>query len=147
MTVHAGVRRVTVPAGRLTGRARRRVARAPRREPDDRWAAAFGQIAGYSFAVAAVTGVLLLPFFHPSMATVTYNGDYAVLDGLPVSRAFQSVLAISFDVRGGLLEAEPLADAAPERREAAAGGGKDEQTAWERPRPRRGGGPRSLPPN
>ena len=46
-----------------------------------------------------------------------------------------------------LLEAEPLADAAPERREAAAGGGKDEHGTADRPRPRRGGGPRSLPPN
>ena len=67
------------------------------------WAAVFGRIAAYSFVVAAVTGVLLLPFFRPSMATVAYHGDYTVLDGVPMSRAFQSVLAISFDVRGGLL--------------------------------------------
>jgi len=52
--------------------ARRRLVRdALRRDPDDRWAAAFGRIAGYSFAVAAVTGVLLLPCFRPSMAAVT----------------------------------------------------------------------------
>jgi len=36
-------------------------------DPDDRWAAAFGRIAGYSFLVALVTGILLLPFFSPSM--------------------------------------------------------------------------------
>jgi ubiquinol-cytochrome c reductase cytochrome b subunit len=74
-----------------------------RRDPDDRWAAVFGRIAGYSFAVAAVTGILLLPFFRPSMATVTYRGSYAPLDGVAVSRAFRSVLGITFNVRGGLL--------------------------------------------
>jgi ubiquinol-cytochrome c reductase cytochrome b subunit len=63
----------------------------------------FGRIAGSSFAVAVVTGVLLLPFFRPSMATVVYHGSYRKLDGVPVSRAYQSVLAVSFDVRGGLL--------------------------------------------
>ena len=65
--------------------------------------AVFGRIAGYSFAVAVVTGILLLPFFRPSMATVVYHGSYRLLDGVPVSQAYRSVLAISFDVRGGLL--------------------------------------------
>jgi len=63
----------------------------------------FGRIAGYSFAVAVVTGVLLLPFFRPSMAALVYHGSYRVLDGVTMSRAYQSVLATSFDVRGGLL--------------------------------------------
>ena len=73
------------------------------RDPQDRWAAVFGRIAGYSFAVAVVTGVLLLPFFRPSMATLVYHGSYRLLDGVTMSQAFRSVLAISFDVRGGLL--------------------------------------------
>src|SRR5881392_3353285 len=81
---------------------RRRVRDALRRAPGDRWAAAFGRIAGYSFAVAVVTGILLLPFFRPSMAALVYHGSYAKLDGLPMSQAYQSVLATSFDVRGGL---------------------------------------------
>ena len=63
----------------------------------------FGRIAGYSFAVAVVTGVLLLPFFRPSMATVVYHGPDRWLDGVTMSQAYRSVLAISFDVRGGLL--------------------------------------------
>src|ERR1700727_508044 len=71
--------------------------------PEARWAAAFGRIAGYSFAVAVVTGILLLPFFRPSMAPLTYRGSYRLLDGVPVSQAYQSVLRIRFDVRGGLL--------------------------------------------
>ena len=81
----------------------RLVFKALRRDPEDRWAAVFGRIAGYSFAVAAVTGVLLLPFFRPSMATLVYRGSYRPLDGVTMSQAYQSVLAISFDVRGGLL--------------------------------------------
>jgi len=88
---------------RLAAGTRRLVPGALRRDPQDRWAAVFGRIAGYSFAVAVVSGVLLLPFFRPSMATVVYHGSYRKLDGAPVSRAYQSVLATSFDVRGGLL--------------------------------------------
>jgi ubiquinol-cytochrome c reductase cytochrome b subunit len=37
------------------------------------------------------------------MAPVVYHGSYRKLDGLTVSRAYQSTLNISFDVRGGLL--------------------------------------------
>jgi ubiquinol-cytochrome c reductase cytochrome b subunit len=88
---------------RLAAGTRRLVPHALRRDPEDRWAAAFGRVAGYSFAVAVVSGVLLLPFFRPSMATVVYHGSYRLLDGAPMSRAYRSVLAISFDVRGGLL--------------------------------------------
>ena len=66
---------------RLAAGTRRLVPDALRRDPQDRWAAVFGRIAGYSFAVAVVSGVLLLPFFHPSMATVAYHGSYAKLDG------------------------------------------------------------------
>jgi ubiquinol-cytochrome c reductase cytochrome b subunit len=78
----------------------RRVLRA---DPDDRWASVFGRIAGYSFLVALVSGILLLPFFRPDMAPVVYHGSYRKLDGLTMSRAYQSALNISFDVRGGLL--------------------------------------------
>ena len=74
-----------------------------RRDPEDRWAAVFGRIAGYSFAVAVVTGVLLLPFFRPSMADLVYHGSYRLLDGVTISQVYQSVLATSFNVRGGLL--------------------------------------------
>jgi ubiquinol-cytochrome c reductase cytochrome b subunit len=82
---------------------RRLVPDALRRDPEDRWAAAFGRIAVYSFIVALISGVLLLPFFRPSMATLVYHGSYSKLDGAPMSQAYRSVLATSFDVRGGLL--------------------------------------------
>ena len=74
-----------------------------RADPDDRWAAVFGRIAVYSFVVALVSGILLLPFFQPSMTPVVYHGSYRKLDGLTMSRAYQSTLNISFDVRSGLL--------------------------------------------
>jgi quinol---cytochrome-c reductase cytochrome b subunit len=91
-------------AAKRPGAGGRRIVReALRRDPEDRWAAVFGRIAGYSFAVAVVTGILLLPFFRPSMSTVVYHGPYRLLDGVKMSQAYQSVLAISFDVRGGLL--------------------------------------------
>ena len=74
-----------------------------RHHPEDRWTAAFGRIAGYSFAVAAVAGVLLLPSFRPSMAPLTYRGSYRLLDGLTMSGAYESVLAVSLNAHGGLL--------------------------------------------
>jgi ubiquinol-cytochrome c reductase cytochrome b subunit len=97
---------MTTPAAQVTGRSpagEHPSAVADQRDPRDRWAAVFGRIAGYSFAVALVTGIPLLPFFRPSMVTLVYHGSYRLLDGATMSRAYQSVLAISFDVRGGLL--------------------------------------------
>ena len=99
--------RPRVPGGpavkRLAAGTRRLVPVALRRDPQDRWAAAFGRIAGYSFAVAVVTGIPLLPFFRPSVAALVYHGSYRLLDGATMSRAYQSILAISFDFHGGLL--------------------------------------------
>jgi ubiquinol-cytochrome c reductase cytochrome b subunit len=94
---------MTIHASRDKAAVRRHVGEVLQRDRDDRWAAVFGRIAAYSFVVAVVTGVVLLPFFRPSMAAVVYHGSYAKLDGAPVSQAFRSVLAITFDVRGGLL--------------------------------------------
>jgi ubiquinol-cytochrome c reductase cytochrome b subunit len=69
----------------------------------DHWSFLFGEIAVYSFVVALVTGVYLAFFFKPSMTGVIYHGSYRVLDGAAMSKAYQSTLDISFDVRGGLL--------------------------------------------
>jgi len=96
MTTSAAVRQPAAGARRL-------VPAALRRDPQDRWAGVFGRIAWYSFAVAVVTGIPLLPLFRPSMTALVYHGPYRLLDGVTTSRAYQSVLAISFDVRGGLL--------------------------------------------
>ena len=80
---------------RLAAGTRRLVREALQRDPGDRWAAVFGRIAGYSFALAAVTGIPLLPFFRPSMAAVVYRGSYRMLDGVTMSQAYQSGVSTS----------------------------------------------------
>src|SRR6201998_586151 len=66
------------------------------------WSFLLGEIALYSFIVLLITGVYLTLFFDPSMGDVTYNGVYQPLRGVEMSRAYQSALDISFEVRGGL---------------------------------------------
>ncbi|MEV6108062.1 cytochrome b N-terminal domain-containing protein [Streptomyces sp. NPDC051940] len=67
------------------------------------WSFMLGEIALYSFVIVLVTGVYLSLYFDPSMAQVEYQGSYAPLRGQLVSRAFDSTMHISFEVRGGLL--------------------------------------------
>lgn len=62
----------------------------------------WGEIALYSFIVLIVSGVYLSLFFVPDTTEVDYQGQYDNLRGLHTSRAFQSVLNLSFEVRGGL---------------------------------------------
>ena len=69
----------------------------------DHWSFLLGEIALYSFIVLLLTGVFLTLWFKPSMAEIEYEGSYQLMRGLPMSEAFASTLAISFDVRGGLL--------------------------------------------
>ncbi|MDA3630962.1 cytochrome bc complex cytochrome b subunit [Saccharopolyspora sp. WRP15-2] len=66
------------------------------------WGFLLGELALYSFVVLLVTGTYLAWFFDPSMTEVTYNGVFTNLRGIPMSRAFESTLDISFNVRGGL---------------------------------------------
>ncbi|OBJ73526.1 cytochrome bc complex cytochrome b subunit [Mycobacterium sp. 1274756.6] len=66
------------------------------------WSFLLGEIALYSFVVLLITGVYLTLFFDPSMAEVTYNGVYQPLRGVQMSRAYETALNISFEVRGGL---------------------------------------------
>jgi ubiquinol-cytochrome c reductase cytochrome b subunit len=74
-----------------------------RRVFPDHWALLFGQVAVYSFVVVTVTGVVLSFFYDPSSARVDYDGSYAPLQGVEMSRALESTLDISFELRGGLL--------------------------------------------
>src|SRR5215213_3147533 len=69
----------------------------------DHWSFLLGEIALYSFIVLLLSGVFLCIWFKPSMAEVEYEGSYQLLHGLPMSEAFASTLALSFDIRGGLL--------------------------------------------
>ncbi|GAA3037250.1 cytochrome b [Actinokineospora globicatena] len=66
------------------------------------WSFLLGEIALYSFIVLLLTGTYLALFFDPSMQEVVYQGSFANLRGLEMSRAYESTLIISFDVRGGL---------------------------------------------
>ncbi|MBB4904787.1 cytochrome bc1 complex cytochrome b subunit [Actinophytocola algeriensis] len=66
------------------------------------WSFLLGEIALYSFIVLLLSGTYLALFFDPSMAHVTYQGSFANLRGLEMSRAYESTLYITFDVRGGL---------------------------------------------
>ncbi|MEU5853096.1 cytochrome bc1 complex cytochrome b subunit [Saccharopolyspora shandongensis] len=66
------------------------------------WSFLLGEIALYTFIILIVTGVYLTLFFDPSMEEVIYNGVYQNLQGVPMSRAMETTLNISFEVRGGL---------------------------------------------
>ena len=63
----------------------------------------WGEIALYSFVVLVVTGIYLTFFYEGSQETVLYDGSYAPLQGQEMSAAYESVVRISFDVKGGLL--------------------------------------------
>ena len=66
------------------------------------WSFMLGEIALYSFVVLLLSGVYLTLFFDPSMSKVIYDGAYAPLNGVEMSRAYETALQISFEVRGGL---------------------------------------------
>ncbi|HEV8558919.1 MAG TPA: cytochrome bc complex cytochrome b subunit, partial [Actinophytocola sp.] len=66
------------------------------------WSFLLGEIALYSFIVLLLSGTYLALFFDPSMTEITYNGVFQNLRGLEMTRAYESTLFITFDVRGGL---------------------------------------------
>ena len=69
----------------------------------DHWSFLLGEIALFSFIVLLLSGTFLGLFFDPSMAEVKYDGSYAPLNGIEMSKAYESSLTLSFDVRGGLI--------------------------------------------
>ncbi len=66
------------------------------------WSFMLGEIALYSFVILLLTGVYLALFFDPSMEDVVYDGAFANLRGVEMTRAYETTLDISFEVRGGL---------------------------------------------
>ncbi|MBA8824562.1 ubiquinol-cytochrome c reductase cytochrome b subunit [Saccharopolyspora lacisalsi] len=66
------------------------------------WSFLLGELALYSFIVLLITGTYLAYFFDPSMSEVTYQGIYTNLRGVEMSRAYETTLDISFEVRGGM---------------------------------------------
>ncbi|WP_050670846.1 cytochrome b [Luteipulveratus halotolerans] len=79
------------------------MAGAAHRLRDDRMSRALGQVALASFVVCMVTGVVLMYFYDRSTRPVTYDGSYTPLQGATMSRALESTIDLSFEVRGGLL--------------------------------------------
>lgn len=67
------------------------------------WSNLFGVVSLASTIVLFATGILLMFLYEPSSEPVTYDGSYAILHGTEVSRAFNSVMALSFETPGGLL--------------------------------------------
>jgi quinol---cytochrome-c reductase cytochrome b subunit len=63
----------------------------------------WGEVALYCFVVLLITGTYLTFFFEGSQQKVVYDGSYQPLQGAEVSAAYNSVMRISFDVKGGLL--------------------------------------------
>ena len=63
----------------------------------------FGEIALYSFLFLVATGTFLAFFYVPSAEEVIYEGPYLPLRGVPMSRAYKSVVDLSFSVRAGLV--------------------------------------------
>ncbi|MFI9505644.1 cytochrome bc complex cytochrome b subunit [Nocardia sp. NPDC052566] len=66
------------------------------------WSFLLGEIALYSFIVLLLSGTYLTLFFDPSMTEVVYNGAYQPLRGVTMTRAYETSLNLSFEVRGGL---------------------------------------------
>ncbi|RDI65275.1 cytochrome bc1 complex cytochrome b subunit [Nocardia pseudobrasiliensis] len=66
------------------------------------WSFLLGEIALYAFIILILSGIYLTLFFDPSMSEVVYNGAYQPLRGVTMSRAYETALNITFEVRGGL---------------------------------------------
>ena len=69
----------------------------------DHWSFLLGEIALFAFLILVATGTFLTLFYVPSGALVTYDGPYEPLQGQEVSAAFDSVMALSFEIKAGLL--------------------------------------------
>jgi ubiquinol-cytochrome c reductase cytochrome b subunit len=66
------------------------------------WSFLLGEIALYSFVILLLSGTYLTLFYDPSMTETTYQGAYAPLRGVEMTKAYATTLDLSFEVRGGL---------------------------------------------
>jgi ubiquinol-cytochrome c reductase cytochrome b subunit len=69
----------------------------------DHWSFMLGEINMYLFGVLVATGTFLAFFFNPNASKTVYHGPYALLYGVRMSHAYESALALSFQVNAGLL--------------------------------------------
>jgi ubiquinol-cytochrome c reductase cytochrome b subunit len=87
----------------LVPRARRATDRAARKVFPDHWSFLLGEIAMVALFVLFATGIVLAFLYDASGEATTYDGSYHPLRGVEMSRAYESVVRISFDVPAGLL--------------------------------------------
>jgi ubiquinol-cytochrome c reductase cytochrome b subunit len=69
----------------------------------DHWSFLLGEVALYCFMLLVATGVYLTLFFDDSRSQTVYHGPYKPLQGDTMSRAYESVVHLSFSVKAGLL--------------------------------------------
>jgi quinol---cytochrome-c reductase cytochrome b subunit len=69
----------------------------------DHWSFLLGEVALYCFVLLVATGIYLTLFFDDSRSQVVYHGSYEPLRGDSMSRAYESVVHLSLDVKAGLL--------------------------------------------
>ncbi|HSM38442.1 MAG TPA: cytochrome bc complex cytochrome b subunit [Candidatus Limnocylindrales bacterium] len=69
----------------------------------DHWSFLLGEVALFCLVILVATGVFLTLFYVPDAQLVEYQGSYPPLVGQEVSRAYASVLDLSFDVKAGLV--------------------------------------------
>jgi ubiquinol-cytochrome c reductase cytochrome b subunit len=67
------------------------------------WTSLLGGVTVSSLAVLFITGLLLMLMYTPSSEVSTYTGPYTPLRDREASRAFISVMRLSFELPGGLL--------------------------------------------
>ena len=87
----------------LGQRVSERAAEARQRRVPNHWSSLFGVVTVACILVVTVTGLFLMFFYTPSSTLVHYHGSYIPLADATMSKAFESMLHISFDVPGGLL--------------------------------------------
>src|SRR5579884_1716271 len=69
----------------------------------DHWSFMLGELAAYCFIFIVLTGTYLTFFFQPSDHIVKYHGPIASLVGRDMTESYQSVLALSFQNKVGLM--------------------------------------------
>jgi ubiquinol-cytochrome c reductase cytochrome b subunit len=69
----------------------------------EHWSFLVGEITVFAFIVLVGTGIFLALFFEPSLGTTRYDGPFEPLRGAVISRAYDSTLALSFEIPAGLL--------------------------------------------
>ena len=69
----------------------------------DHWSFLISEVALWCFVILLATGTWLTFFFEPSDAVTTYDGRFVPLQGVTMSKAYESSLNLSFDVRAGLV--------------------------------------------